>query len=186
MRHGTSASLPHAIMLPVNVTPPIRIANTIETSAITSCSGVGVSRPAVTGDGSTVLYVDDRQDLCLSETATPGTGGCLGFPGQVQAVALSPDGRLGAFIFIDARTGQPDNRISVIDLVDSRSQTFELLAPAVDGVVLVVRGHRTDRQVTCEALERLHFMKAKMIGVVLNGVDPDSSYYHSYAYYFAA
>jgi capsular exopolysaccharide synthesis family protein len=61
-----------------------------------------------------------------------------------------------------------------------------ILAPAVDGVVLVVRGHRTNRQVTTEALERLHFMKANVVGCVLNGVDPGSGYYRSYSYYFAA
>jgi capsular exopolysaccharide synthesis family protein len=61
-----------------------------------------------------------------------------------------------------------------------------ILAPAVDGVVMVVRGHRTNRQVTTEALERLHFMKANVVGVVLNGVDPGSGYYRSYSYYFAA
>jgi capsular exopolysaccharide synthesis family protein len=62
-----------------------------------------------------------------------------------------------------------------------------ILAPRVDGVVLVVRGHATDRHVTREALDRLHFMQAKVMGVVLNGVDPTSSHYRSYSsYYFAA
>jgi succinoglycan biosynthesis transport protein ExoP len=61
-----------------------------------------------------------------------------------------------------------------------------ILASKVDGVVFVVRGHRTDRQVTREALERLRFMNANVMGVVLNGVDPGSSHYHRYAYYFAA
>ena len=62
-----------------------------------------------------------------------------------------------------------------------------ILAPRVDGVVLVVRGHATDRRVTREALDRLHFMQARVMGVVLNGVDPTSSHYRSYSsYYFAA
>jgi Mrp family chromosome partitioning ATPase len=61
-----------------------------------------------------------------------------------------------------------------------------ILASKVDGVVFVVRGHRTDRQVTREALERHRFMNANVMGVVLNGVDPGSSHYHRYAYYFAA
>ena len=60
-----------------------------------------------------------------------------------------------------------------------------ILAPRVDGVVMVVRGHRTDREITREALERLRFMKANVVGVVLNGVDPASSHYRSYSYYFA-
>jgi Mrp family chromosome partitioning ATPase len=62
-----------------------------------------------------------------------------------------------------------------------------ILAPRVDGVVLVVRGNRTDRRVSREALERLHYMQAKVMGVVLNGVDPASSNYQTYSsYYFAA
>ncbi len=97
-------------------------------------TGVRVSRPAVTGDGSTVLYVDALQDLCLAETSDAASGGCLGFAGQVQAVAISPDGRYGAFILLDPATGQPDNRISIVDLITSQSQTYELLAPALDGV----------------------------------------------------
>ena len=61
-----------------------------------------------------------------------------------------------------------------------------ILAPRVDGVVLVVRCHRTDREITREALERLRFMQANVIGVVLNAADPTSSAYQSYSYYFAA
>jgi len=62
-----------------------------------------------------------------------------------------------------------------------------ILAPRVDGVVLVVRGHTTDRNVTREALERLRYMQATVMGVVLNGVDPTSSHYRTYSsYYFAA
>src|SRR5262249_195079 len=61
-----------------------------------------------------------------------------------------------------------------------------ILAPRVDGVVLVVRCHRTAREVTREALERLRFMQGHVIGVVLNAADPTSSAYQSYSYYFAA
>ncbi len=61
-----------------------------------------------------------------------------------------------------------------------------ILAPRVDGVVMVVRCHRTTREITREALERLRFMQANVIGVVLNGADPRSSAYQSYSYYFAA
>jgi len=61
-----------------------------------------------------------------------------------------------------------------------------ILAPRVDGVVLVVRCHRTEREITREALERLRLMQANVIGVVLNAADPTSSAYQSYSYYFAA
>jgi polysaccharide biosynthesis transport protein len=61
-----------------------------------------------------------------------------------------------------------------------------ILAPRVEGVVMVVRCHRTDREITREALMRLRFMQANVIGVVLNAADPTSSAYQSYSYYFAA
>jgi capsular exopolysaccharide synthesis family protein len=61
-----------------------------------------------------------------------------------------------------------------------------ILAAKVDGVVLVVRGQRTERQITREALERLRFMNATVVGVVLNAVDPGSSDYYRYPYYFAS
>ncbi|MEW6268548.1 MAG: polysaccharide biosynthesis tyrosine autokinase [Thermodesulfobacteriota bacterium] len=61
-----------------------------------------------------------------------------------------------------------------------------ILASRVDGVVVVVHGQRTGRQVTREALERLRFVGAHVVGVVLNGIDPRSTEYHRYSYYFAS
>ena len=61
-----------------------------------------------------------------------------------------------------------------------------ILATVVDGVVLVVRGERTDRQVVREALDRLRFVNATVVGVVLNGVDPAGGYYTQYRHYFAS
>jgi capsular exopolysaccharide synthesis family protein len=61
-----------------------------------------------------------------------------------------------------------------------------ILAARVDGVVVVVHGQRTGRQVTREALERLRFVGARVVGVVLNGIDPRSSDYHRYSYYFSS
>jgi Mrp family chromosome partitioning ATPase len=60
-----------------------------------------------------------------------------------------------------------------------------LLGRLVDGVVLVVHGSRTPRHVTQEAIGRLRFMQSKVIGVVLNGVDPGASEYsYRYSHYF--
>ena len=55
-----------------------------------------------------------------------------------------------------------------------------VLASLVDGVVLVVRGRSTARQAVRQALARLRFVRANIIGVVLNGVDPDSTEYGTY------
>ncbi len=60
-----------------------------------------------------------------------------------------------------------------------------ILAAQVDGVVLVVRGQRTDREITREALERLRFVNANVVGVVLNGIDPRLGDYYRFAHYFA-
>jgi capsular exopolysaccharide synthesis family protein len=60
-----------------------------------------------------------------------------------------------------------------------------LLATLVDGVVLVVRGERTPRHLTREAIARLRFMQAKVLGVVLNGVNAGrGEYAYRYSYYF--
>ncbi|MBL9126182.1 MAG: M4 family metallopeptidase, partial [Verrucomicrobiales bacterium] len=96
--------------------------------------GIRLSRPAVTGDGQLALFVDEDNDLCLAETANPNSRECLNVPGLVHSVAVSPDSRFGAFVFRDANTGEPDNRIRLINLADGSSQTFELLAPVLDGV----------------------------------------------------
>ena len=47
---------------------------------------------------------------------TNGSGeSCLGFPGLIHSVAMSPDSQLFGFVFRNA-LGNPDNRISVFDL----------------------------------------------------------------------
>ena len=91
------------------------------------------ARPAVSGDGSFTLFVDSADDLCLVNTDNPNSLQCLGFQGQVNSVAASPDGKLFAFVLLDAFTGQPDNKINVYDLVKNTTRTFELLAPVIDG-----------------------------------------------------
>ncbi|HUI26156.1 MAG TPA: polysaccharide biosynthesis tyrosine autokinase [Candidatus Kryptonia bacterium] len=64
-----------------------------------------------------------------------------------------------------------------------------LLATMVDGVVLVVKGQQTPKDVVRKARERLDYARAKVLGVVLNDVDVNSGdYYHNrytYSYYGA-
>lgn len=97
-------------------------------------SPVRVSRPAVSGNGSVALFVASDNDLCVAETADSTTVQCLGRSGLVHSVAVSPDGKLGAFILRDQVTGDPEARITVLDLGSGASQTFDLLAPSIDGV----------------------------------------------------
>jgi Mrp family chromosome partitioning ATPase len=59
------------------------------------------------------------------------------------------------------------------------------LSTMVDGVVLVVRGQETTRDVLREACSRLQYAQAKVLGVVLNRVDMnngDYAYYHQDLY----
>jgi len=125
---------------------------------------IGLSRPAVTGDGQLALYVSADNDLCAVETANPVSRECLNLPGLVHSVAVSPDGRFGAFVLRNAVTGEPDNRISLVNLGDGSSRAFDLLAPVVDGVPIDGILHAdsmtfsTDSKVLYyDALSRLRF-----------------------------
>ena len=57
-----------------------------------------------------------------------------------------------------------------------------ILAKSVDGVVLVVQGGSTSRNIAMRARHMLLNVGAKVFGVVLNKVDAGSSYYYDYYY----
>lgn len=98
---------------------------------------VGVNRPAVTGDGELAYFVDSIADICTIDTAGGAEEDCLGFPGLISSVSVSPDGQVFGFVLRDSNTGQARNEISVIDLSKPPGQgdavTFALRAPALDG-----------------------------------------------------
>ena len=56
-----------------------------------------------------------------------------------------------------------------------------LFATLVDGVVLVVNGQETPKHLVREASTRLHYARAKILGVVLNKIDMDRG---DYGYYY--
>lgn len=123
-----------------------------------------VSRPAVSGDGSVALFVASDNDLCIAETTDGRTTQCLGRPGLVHSVAVSPNGQLGAFVLRDQVTGNPEARITLINLATSATQTFNLVAPAIDGVPVDALLYAdamtfsTDSAVLYyDAVSRLHF-----------------------------
>lgn len=103
---------------------------------------LAAARPAVTGDGSVAVFVGADADVCFVNTdgspIDPEGGGveqCLGFPGFISSVAVSPDGERFGFVFLD-ENGVPDNRLSVIDLAGGgETRTFTLRAPVFDGAV---------------------------------------------------
>ncbi len=92
-------------------------------------------RPAVSGNGEFVVFVDSVNDLCLMPTNGSAVESCLGFPGTVHAVSMTPDGSLVSFILLD-QFGNPDNLINVTNVVSGQTQSFELLSPALDGVAI--------------------------------------------------
>lgn len=57
-----------------------------------------------------------------------------------------------------------------------------VIAPVVDGVLIVVRFNRTDRKVVRRAVERLARANAPIWGVVLNDIRPEESRYEQYYY----
>jgi bacillolysin len=93
---------------------------------------VAESRPAVAGDGSVAVYVDAFNDLCVIDTAGEFFEECLGFPGVVGSVAMTPDANRFGFVLLD-ELGLPADVITVIDLEPERVVEFPLRSPAVDG-----------------------------------------------------
>ncbi len=61
-----------------------------------------------------------------------------------------------------------------------------LLGTKLDGVLLVIRSHHTDREISLRALRMLSNVKVKTLGVVLNDIDLSHRYssYGYYKYYF--
>ena len=55
-----------------------------------------------------------------------------------------------------------------------------LLSRLVDGVVLVVRGHETQKHIARDSVQRLQRVNAKILGVVINDVDLQSGDYYYY------
>lgn len=90
------------------------------------------TRPSVSRNGELAVFVNAQNDLCLSVTDGGWEDG-LGVPGLMASVAMSADSQLFGFVFRDA-LGNPDNRISVIDLETDEARTFTLKAPSYDGV----------------------------------------------------
>lgn len=60
-----------------------------------------------------------------------------------------------------------------------------VIAAMVDGVVMVINGHRTPKQIVKAACARLEYARARILGVLLNQVDlrsPHFAYYNRYGY----
>ncbi len=92
---------------------------------------VAAARPSVSRNGDFAVFVNAQNDLCF--IGIDGSGEeCLGFPGLIHSVAMSPDGQLFGFVLLNAR-GNRDNRISILDLETGEDRTFTLTAASYDG-----------------------------------------------------
>lgn len=60
-----------------------------------------------------------------------------------------------------------------------------VLSALCDGVLLVLRGQRTTTAAARRVMERLHAVSARILGVVLNGIDMRSPDYADYRYYYS-
>ena len=89
--------------------------------------------PSVNGAGDLAVYVTSDNDCSLVRTDGQGENK-VGVPGVVHSVAMSPDRSHFGFVLRDSR-GQPDNFITVLDVVTPNAQpkTYTLLEPANDG-----------------------------------------------------
>jgi Zn-dependent metalloprotease len=95
---------------------------------------VSLKRASVSGDGSLAFFVDANNDACFIAT-DPGAGSaesCLGFPGSIGSVSMSPDAQVYGFVLLDA-SYQPTNEITVVDLrPGGETRTFTLSAPGTE------------------------------------------------------
>jgi Zn-dependent metalloprotease len=99
-----------------------------------SAFDVSPSRPSVSADGSFAIFVDSIKDLCLISTdGSDPEEWCVGLPGTINSVAMSPQGDQFAIVFLD-EFGEPDNRISIIDVENEQNtRDIVLRAPLIDG-----------------------------------------------------
>lgn len=92
---------------------------------------VANTRPSLSGDGSLAFFVAANADACF--VATDGSGlECLGIPGSVYSVAMSPDANFFAFVLRD-QEGEPEDVIRLVDFSAGTEETIELVAPGLDG-----------------------------------------------------
>lgn len=92
------------------------------------------SRVSISGDGDTATFVDSLNDICFIRTNGSEEEDCLGEPGTVSSVAISPDRNLFGFILLDEDL-QPNNFISVVDIRPDEPElfTYKLTTPSIDG-----------------------------------------------------
>jgi len=59
-----------------------------------------------------------------------------------------------------------------------------VLGKKTDGVILVVRAERTEKDAINLAIQQLHHVGSRILGVVVNDAKPDGPYYAYYRKYY--
>ena len=125
-----------------------------------------LSRPLITLED--IMQPDSVSGLSVittGEAKPPNVTEMLG--SKKMAVVLEMLLNENGFVVIDAAP--------VLPVPDAR-----ILAPLVDGVLLVVHSGKTTRKAARQAVENLRQVKARIIGVVLNNVNLEMSHYDYY------
>lgn len=58
-----------------------------------------------------------------------------------------------------------------------------LLAPKMDGIVLVVKAEATQHEIVSRAVDVIDTSRDKVLGVVLNNMNNSLTYFYDYSYY---
>ena len=137
-------------------------------------NSVGLSNYLVSGDTSGLIK------NCSMKGVSVLTAGPL--PPNPAELLAGP--RLATLLGIAAESFEIVilNSPPIMDLADT-----PILSSVAEGTMLVVEGAKTPRAVVCDALKRLHFARARVVGGVLNKYHPKHARYgygyrYSYGY----
>jgi capsular exopolysaccharide synthesis family protein len=117
----------------------------------------------------------------IHETAIHNLFVTSGGPVPPNPAALLHSERLSNFL----RAAAADYQVVIVDAPPLSMADARILGANADGVVLVVRAGRTARNLVRRSYAQLEAAGANVLGMVLNGEEPDavsSSYYQRYHY----
>ena len=117
-----------------------------------------------------VVKVNDNFDVLVSGPTPPNPSELLGSVAMQDTLDKLSD--VYEYIFLDS---------TPINIVTDAA----VMTKMIDGVVVVVRQGRTDKETVAEAIKKLEIVDAKIIGFVLNGrlSDIKNNQYHRSSYY---
>jgi non-specific protein-tyrosine kinase len=130
-----------------------------------------LSRPLIVFDNFLQpTWVSGLSVITAGEVIPPNASEILGSKKMASALTMLLD--QGSMVVFDTPP--------ILAVADAK-----ILAPLVDGVILVVKPGHTTRQAASQAVENLHQVKARIIGVVMNQVELSHSRFgHYYKGYY--